>query len=252
MSHVTHIYTSEEPHMKLCSSSFTGRVTQIYKSCNTRIYISIMSHTYMYELCHTHLCIWFMSHMYVYTLCHTHIYEYTSEEPHTKSRSGPFTCHVGQICKWWTHVYISIMSRIHIYESCYTYIHMSHVTRVYIWAMSHRYIYISDLKWSCTVNPLPLMSHKCISHVTLIYTHQFCHTLVYMSYVTRKYIWVMSHDVYKIHVTHTYICQKSLKRSRACNGLFTCHGEDPQDALSCRSFFAEEPPMIGLFCGKWP
>ena len=29
-------------------------------------------------------------------------------------------------------------------------------------------------------------------------------------------------------------------------------GKDPQDALSCRSFFAKEPLIIGLFCGKWP
>ena len=28
-------------------------------------------------------------------------------------------------------------------------------------------------------------------------------------------------------------------------------GEDPQDAFSCRSFFAQEPLIIGLFCGKW-
>ena len=27
-------------------------------------------------------------------------------------------------------------------------------------------------------------------------------------------------------------------------------GEDPQDALSCRSFLAKEPLIIGLFCGK--
>ena len=27
-------------------------------------------------------------------------------------------------------------------------------------------------------------------------------------------------------------------------------GEDPLDALSCRSFFAKEPLIIGLFCGK--
>jgi len=27
---------------------------------------------------------------------------------------------------------------------------------------------------------------------------------------------------------------------------------DPQDACSCRSFFAKEPLIIGLFCGKWP
>jgi len=27
-------------------------------------------------------------------------------------------------------------------------------------------------------------------------------------------------------------------------------GEDPEDALNCRSFFAKEPLIIGLFCGK--
>jgi len=27
-------------------------------------------------------------------------------------------------------------------------------------------------------------------------------------------------------------------------------GQDSQDALSCRSFFAKEPLIIGLFCGK--
>jgi len=29
-------------------------------------------------------------------------------------------------------------------------------------------------------------------------------------------------------------------------------GEDSQDALSCLRFFAKEPLIIGLFCGKWP
>jgi len=28
--------------------------------------------------------------------------------------------------------------------------------------------------------------------------------------------------------------------------------EDSGDALNCRSFFAKEPVIIGLFCGKWP
>ena len=29
-------------------------------------------------------------------------------------------------------------------------------------------------------------------------------------------------------------------------------GEDPLDALSCRSIFAKEPQIIGLFCAEWP
>ena len=28
-------------------------------------------------------------------------------------------------------------------------------------------------------------------------------------------------------------------------------GENPKDASSCRSFFVQEPLIIGLFCGKW-
>jgi len=29
-------------------------------------------------------------------------------------------------------------------------------------------------------------------------------------------------------------------------------GEDLQDTWGCRSIFAKEPPIIWLFCGKWP
>jgi len=29
-------------------------------------------------------------------------------------------------------------------------------------------------------------------------------------------------------------------------------GKDPEDALSCTSFSAKEPLIMGLFCGKWP
>jgi len=29
-------------------------------------------------------------------------------------------------------------------------------------------------------------------------------------------------------------------------------GEDLYDSLSCKSFSAEEPLIVGLFCGKWP
>jgi len=29
-------------------------------------------------------------------------------------------------------------------------------------------------------------------------------------------------------------------------------GEDPEDALKCRSFSAKKPQIIGLFCGKRP
>jgi len=32
--------------------------------------------------------------------------------------------------------------------------------------------------------------------------------------------------------------------------LWIAGGEDPQDALICMSFFAKEPRIIGLICGK--
>jgi len=43
------------------------------------------------------------------------------------------------------------------------------------------------------------------------------------------------------------------KRNRCELALFFSliqSGEDPLDALSCRSFFAKEPLIIGFFCGQ--
>jgi len=51
-------------------------------------------------------------------------------------------------------------------------------------------------------------------------------------------IWWHSHDLLSCDITYS--------RHKYVQG-----GEDPQDALSCRSFFAKEPPIIGLFCRKW-
>jgi len=51
-------------------------------------------------------------------------------------------------------------------------------------------------------------------------------------------------------------CQEPLiPRCLVANGLVVAcmqveGGEDPYDALGCRSFSAKEPLIIGLFCGK--
>ena len=36
------------------------------------------------------------------------------------------------------------------------------------------------------------------------------------------------------------------------SSLLVQGGEDPYDALNYRSFFAKEPLILRLFCGKWP
>jgi len=60
--------------------------------------------------------------------------------------------------------------------------------------------------------------------------------------VTSSYTYVMCH-----------ICdlnnESVRKLNRDCE-QWVQGGEDPLDALSCRSFFAQEPLIIGLFCGK--
>ena len=47
----------------------------------------------------------------------------------------------------------------------------------------------------------------------------------------------------------TYIIYTNLK---ALFLLCVQGGENSYDALICRSFFAKEPLITGLFCGKWP
>jgi len=60
-------------------------------------------------------------------------------------------------------------------------------------------------------------------------------------HVTTQY--TMRHST---HVTTQYtMCMCNVYRSHPIQG-----GEDPQDALSCRSISAKEPLFIGLFCGN--
>jgi len=45
---------------------------------------------------------------------------------------------------------------------------------------------------------------------------------------------------------------RSFSLKEPYNWLVVQGGKDPQDALRCGSFFAKEPLIIGLFCGKCP
>jgi len=79
----------------------------------------------------------------------------------------------------------------------------------------------------------------------------------------------LSHLMMFITCNHAYHAQKiskkhpkKYKKNKKCCAWYTWlfennywwiqGGEDSWDALSCRSFFAKEPLIIGLFCIKWP
>ena len=59
----------------------------------------------------------------------------------------------------------------------------------------------------------------------------------------------MYHNLYMLHKLYHTLNTLALNLYRS---LLLQGGEDPQDALSCRSFLAKASPIIGLFCGKWP
>ena len=95
-------------------------------------------------------------------------------------------------------------------------------------------------------------SHYCIIH------HQ-ANSLWY--YLT----WHKSPSRYSIKVESLWYCLARCKTQTRCCiqsqlaivpkvNLLLCQegGEDPQNALSCRSLSAKEPLIIGLFDGKWP
>jgi len=67
---------------------------------------------------------------------------------------------------------------------------------------------------------------------------------------------IRSHLTWLVHMKYmkclTYQMSDELKRLKNVSYMRFIQGsQDPQDALNCRSFFAKEPLIIGLFCGKW-
>ena len=115
-------------------------------------------------------------------------------------------------------IYIYIYLYIYIYIYIYIYWHDSFIfDRINLQTQSRKHV----LPWERT---------HCM---TRLYVHTYMCTYVHASYVTEE-----------------EICRRSHERT-CCHGNIQA-GEDPQDAFSCRSFFAKEPLMIGLFCEKWP
>ena len=70
-------------------------------------------------------------------------------------------------------------------------------------------------------------------HVSMLY-----HTALHSNVRTYRWYCVVNRVASRLWRT----CDKSMVQS----------GENALDALSCRSLFAKEPLIIGLFCGKWP
>jgi len=75
-------------------------------------------------------------------------------------------------------------------------------------------------------------------------------------------VWPSLHNRYSKNVHFSKVTKvfRMLSRMHSSSVAFEARlvvthmqgGEDSQDALSCRLFFAKEPLIIGLFCGKWP
>jgi len=112
---------------------------------------------------------------------------------------------------------------------------------IHMWDMTHSYvrhdsfICVTRLTKSCHKW---VMSRTQMSHVS--YTNE-CDT-TYKVETWLLCVWDMTH----LCVRHdSFVCETWL----ICD---LQSGEDPQDALICRSFLAKQPLIMGLFFGKWP
>jgi len=75
-------------------------------------------------------------------------------------------------------------------------------------------------------------------------------------------LWIKHECGWNTSAAETWaVTAKTHHRNRSCNWNTNCDlkrvtyiqgGEDPLDALSCRSLFAKGPLIIGLFCRKRP
>jgi len=89
--------------------------------------------------------------------------------------------------------------------------------------------------------PIHIIQHTIhiIQHTSHIIQHT-SHIIQHTIHIIQHTIHIIQHTIHIIQHT-THIIQNT-----------TQGGEDPSDALSCRSFSTKEPLIIGLFCRKWP
>ena len=85
------------------------------------------------------------------------------------------------------------------------------------------------------------------THILYIYMFALANTHVahFMLTITKAWCHYTQHTHIFTHILYIYIHT----HTHVVHFMLQC-GEDSQDALSCRSFFAKEPLIIGLFCGK--
>jgi len=95
---------------------------------------------------------------------------------------------------------------------------------------------------------------------TQIHTHTHTHTHPHTHTHTRTHAHTHTHTHARARAhththTHTWHVEQYVFDLPVCSQipmLVLQGGEDPVDALNCRSFFTKRPLIIGLFCGKWP
>jgi len=148
--------------------------------------------------------------------------------------------------------YISIYIHADLYNFDWTFVRVRglHVCGC-VSVCAHIYVYM------CTYISISIFISRCI-HLSIYTTWTIpsstVHTYIYTYIYSHMYIHTPTHTrtPHTHPHTHTYLqlglyhlaCRRPADDVQGC--------EDPQDALSCRSFSAKEPLIIGLFCGKWP
>jgi len=146
-------------------------------------------------------------------MSHCHIYEWVMARMRHVSYMNDASCHTDE---W-------VMSHRRISHVTYT----SESRHIHECVMSHSWTtrHVTQTNESCYTDEW-VTSHTRLSHVT--YTNASC----------------LTHDWVK---SHTHVCQYRAAKTRRMTGRTTGGG-----APSCRSLFAKEPLITGLFCRKRP
>ena len=127
--------------------------------------------------------------------------------------------------------------------TCIQYIHVSS-TSMYLLHPCIYYIHVSSTSM--------YLVHPCIWYIHVFSTSMYLvHPCIYYIHVSSTSMYLVHPCIQYIHVSGTSMYQKSPVLDTWSSKQMSVElqvGEDPQDALNCRSFSAKEPLIIGLFC----
>jgi len=181
---------------------------------------------------HVTLC-WWTTFIHEPHLLMNHIYSWTTfnSPPHVKS---PHESCISERLKvtFWKRAIVGLfcgkwpIKIRHLHESCIS-------ERLHVSFRKNAIVGLFCGKWPIKI--------RLLQHTQYVYTY----TLVSVRY--RVCCSVLLQRVVVVCCCSVLQCYCSMLQ---CGAVEIQGGEDPWDALSCRSFFAKEPRIIGLFCKK--